>query len=188
MNYGCENIGKQYKGRTVLKGLSFSAAPGERVCIAAPSGGGKTTLLHILASLVQPDEGRVFGFAPGRIGMVFQEDRLCMPCSALINVAMVQKRPDLVRIRRALEEILPEDCLDQPVRELSGGMRRRVAAARAVLAENDALLFDEPFAGLDEESRRRTARFLLARQGERPLVWTAHQADGALLPGRAVKL
>lgn len=189
MDYGCENLRKRYGGRTVLDGLTFACRPGDRLCVAAPSGGGKTTLFRILAGLEPPDGGRVYGFDRARLSVVFQEDRLCGHLSAVTNAALVQTRPDRAAIAAALAELLPPACLGQPVRELSGGMRRRAAAARAVLAASDVLLLDEPFAGLDEESRGRTARFILDRQEGRLLLFTAHAAEeAALLNARILPL
>lgn len=182
MSYGCEKLGKSYGGRKVLADLTLSFSPGERICIAAPSGGGKTTLLRLLAGLERPDSGRVIGFDRAQLSMVFQEDRLFGQRSPVANVAMTQKGPDRAAIAAALKELLPAHCLDQPVRELSGGMRRRVAIVRAVLHRSDVLLLDEPFAGLDEENRAKAIRFIRDRQGDRLLLFTAHSPEeGGLL-------
>ncbi len=189
MDYGCENLQKRYGDRTVLDGVTFACKAGDRICIAAPSGGGKTTLLRILAGLEYPDGGSAHGFGGARLAVAFQEDRLCEHLSAVTNAALVQAHPDREAIAEAMHEILPRPSLHQPVRELSGGMRRRAAVARAVLAESDVLLLDEPFAGLDGESRERTARFILNRQRGRLLIFTAHAAgEAALLDGAALSL
>lgn len=179
MEYGWENLCKRYGDKAVLDGLTCSCRAGDRLCITAPSGRGKTTLLRLLAGLEMPDSGRIYGFDRGRIAIAFQEDRLCENLSPVTNAELVQARPDRAAIAKAMAEILPEECLDQPVRELSGGMRRRASVARAVLAESDILLLDEPFAGLDRESRERTVRFILSRQGERMLIFTAHAPEEA---------
>ena len=181
MDFGCRDLRKRYGDRTVLDGLTFSCRSGDRLCLWAPSGGGKTTLLRVLAGLERLDGGSVTGFDRARIAMAFQEDRLCPRLSAVTNAALVQRRPDRDAIAKAMAEILPPECLRQPVGELSGGMRRRAAAARAALADSDVLLLDEPFAGLDGESRDRTARFLLSRQGGRLLLFTAHAPEEAAL-------
>lgn len=189
MDYGCENLRKRYGNQPVLHGVTFACKAGDRICVAAPSGGGKTTLLRILAGLENPEVGSVYGFGGARLAVAFQEDRLCGHLSAVTNAALIQSHPDREAIAEAMREILPQPCLHQPVRELSGGMRRRAAVARAVLADSDVLLLDEPFAGLDEESRERTAHFILERQGGRLLIFTAHAArEAALLDGAVLSL
>lgn len=97
-----------------------------------------------------------------RISMVFQEDRLCEEYSALVNVDMVTG--DREKSREHLNQLLAEEDLHRPCRELSGGMKRRVAIARAMAAGGDVILLDEPFGGLDTESRLRTERYI-RRQG-----------------------
>lgn len=121
----------------------------------APSGWGKTTLLRILMGLEAPTSGRVEGV--GRVGTVFQEDRLCPQLTAEENVALVltaeqykvktqykeQIRDDLIQLG------LDDEALALPARKLSGGQKRRTALLRALWAESDALLLDEPFTGMD---------------------------------------
>lgn len=92
-------------------------------------------------------------------------------------------------IKKEAAEILPEDCLTKPVKELSGGMRRRVALLRAVLSGSDLLVLDEPFTGLDEENRARSAAYLLGHLGGRTLLVTTHRDDDVeLLRGMKVTL
>ncbi len=182
--YGCEHITRRYGERTVLRDLTLSFDPGGCYCLMAPSGAGKTTLFRLLAGLERPDGGRLVGFGGARCAVVFQEDRLCAHLSPVTNVAMVQPgRADRAALEAALGEILPANCLHQPVRELSGGMKRRVAIARAVLAPSDVLLMDEPFTGLDGASRARTAAWIAARRAGRLLLLSTHRADEAALLG-----
>ena len=85
-------------------------------------------------------------------------------------------------MRTLLCALLPEDALDQPVRTLSGGMRRRVALARALAAEGDVLVLDEPFAGLDAQTERQAAQVIAAQRAGRTLVLVSHGSE-ALLQG-----
>ncbi|MGM9537232.1 MAG: ATP-binding cassette domain-containing protein [Candidatus Onthomonas sp.] len=186
MTWGCEHLTKRYGTQTVLEDLNVTFAPGGVYSIMAPSGGGKTTLFRLFAGLEAPDGGRVLGFQGCRISMVFQEDRLFEHLSPVTNAALVQQRPDWGAITHALEEILPRDCLTQPVRELSGGMKRRVAIARAVLCPSEVLLLDEPFTGLDEETRMRTIQFVRERRGDRLLLLTTHRLEEAELLGAEI--
>jgi len=154
-----KNIEKSFEGKEVLK--NFNAVfPARRVsCIMGSSGCGKTTLLNILLGLQSADGGSVEGL-PDRITALFQEDRLCEDFSAESNVRLTAAR-GVTRedIAKALAELGLESDIKTPVRELSGGMKRRVAIARTMLAEGGLVIMDEPFRGLDGENRRRAAEF-----------------------------
>ena len=147
-----------------------------------PSGAGKTTLLRILMGLERADSGRVEGLSGLRISAVFQEDRLCEGFTALENVRLAAA-PSLsdADIRKALSAILPPQALDRPVSALSGGMKRRTAIGRALLAPFDLLLMDEPFTGLDEDTRRRTAAFIRERAAGRMILLSTHQEEDVRL-------
>ena len=77
-----------------------------------------------------------------------------------------------------LAEILPEEALGKPVSELSGGMKRRVSLVRAMMSDGNVLVLDEPFTGLDDETRRRAIHFLEKHRGDRTLILTSHVTDG----------
>lgn len=180
-----EKVCKSFEGKTVLRDFSAEFAEG-CWCLMAPSGAGKTTLLRLIGGLETPDAGRVEAPEGARFGVVFQEDRLCQGFSPIQNLRLVCPRE---RAERLLAEILPLDCLGQPVRELSGGMRRRVAVARAMAAESDILLMDEPFTGLDPETRKTVMEFVLRHRQGRLLVAATHQEEeAAALGGRVVRL
>lgn len=196
------HVSKSYGGMQVLQDYSLMLQKGKRYLLTAPSGAGKTTLLRILTGLDSADRGVVKGI-PERVGMVFQEDRLCEDYNAVCNIMLgmgklMDRTVDGVRLsrRQAAEavraeavRILPADCLDQPVRELSGGMRRRVALLRAVLSDADFLILDEPFTGLDEENRIRCGEYLLEHLAGKTLLATSHRAqDAELLQGIKVTL
>ena len=117
------------------------------------NGRGKTTLLRILAGLEAADAGAVTGIAGRRLGVVFQEDRLIGGLTALDNVRLVNPALRREEVLAAFGQMALADCADQPARELSGGMARRVALLRALLSDAELLLLDEPFKGLDEETR-----------------------------------
>lgn len=178
-----EHICKSYGENTVLNDVSASISEGSGLVITGPSGSGKTTLLRILMNLERADSGKVmilgdYKYSHLETGVVFQENRLCEGFSAVDNVAMISRKITRARARSELEEILPEECLDQPVCELSGGMKRRVAIVRAMCAPADFFIMDEPFTGLDADNRKRSIEYILRTKGANPIVITAHDTQG----------
>ena len=148
-----------YKGKTVLINFSLTIPAGVTTCIMAPSGAGKTTLLRILMGLEQPQSGKITGLENQKISAVFQEDRLCMGLNAPANIRLPSPLLPESQVLAAMEEIGLYGCAHQPVRELSGGMKRRVAILRGLLADWDVLFLDEPFAGLDQATREAVMEF-----------------------------
>lgn len=177
------NLCKSFGGQAVLRDLSFTAGPGI-TCVMAPSGSGKTTLLRGLLGLERPDSGTVEGLAGKRISAVFQEDRLLEHLSAGGNLRFVLGREyDPKAARALLDRLALPDTGTQPVREFSGGMKRRLALARALLVPFDALLLDEPFTGLDQANRDRAQAAIRETAGDRPVLLVTHDpADAAGSP------
>ena len=162
-----DKVCKSFNGKPVLRDVSLSVKPGELWRIEGPSGAGKTTLLRLLMGLVEADAGTVKGIKGLRFDPVFQEDRLVEHWSALENVRLVGGQTG----EALLDALLPKDALAQPVRTLSGGMRRRVALARALAVEPQILLLDEPFGALDAQVRKELRRWL--RQLHEELKFTS---------------
>ena len=155
MDIKVSGLTKHFEGKVVLDAFDATFPEGKTTCIMGDSGCGKTTLLNILLGFLEPDAGTVEGL-PERIGMVFQEDRLCEDFSALSNIMMVTSPPTTKDdVRTVLGKMGLVSDLDQPVREFSGGMKRRVAIARALLFDCDLVIFDEAFKGLDAETKER---------------------------------
>ena len=169
----------------ILEGLDFSVPAGGRLCVMAPSGSGKTTLLRVLAGLVAPCAGTVD--VPGQSSMEFQEARLIERAGALDNVLLFAREGvDRSEACELLAALLPGVPLDVPVRELSGGQRRRVELARALLAPGDRVLLDEPFAGLDAAAHTQAAEIVLGYLGGRSLIVATHDARDAELLNAAL--
>lgn len=159
--------------RIVLDRFSWSLPDRGSLCLFGPSGCGKTTLLHLLAGIRKPDEGRVLGLEHRTVSMVFQEPRLLPWLNAVHNVASVlpsDQGPEREKTAAVwLDRVgLGEDLYKLPG-ELSGGMRQRVAVARALAYGGDVLLLDEPTQGLDRATRRRILE-LLRQNGKRRLT------------------
>jgi len=142
------NICKAFDGKTVLRDVSMTFGEGI-TCIMGSSGAGKTTLVNIIAGILPPDSGEISGMAGKNIAMVFQEDRLLPWETALANVTFI--RNDRIRAAELLTAAGLADSMHKKAAELSGGMKRRVCLCRALIAEHDVLILDEPFKGLDDE-------------------------------------
>ncbi|MBQ8350415.1 MAG: ABC transporter ATP-binding protein [Clostridia bacterium] len=172
-----KNLCKRFGEKQVLTDFSAKIPAGSVFGIMGESGCGKTTLLRILLGLEKTDGGIIEGLPP-RISAVFQEDRLCDEFSAVVNVAIAAPRKTP---RAAIEECLSAlglaTDLDRPVRELSGGMRRRVTIARALMAEGELLLLDEPFKGLDEETRLSVMAVVRRMAHNRTVVLVTHDEE-----------
>jgi len=163
-----------FDDRTVLNGLSFKVMKGETKIILGGSGGGKSTIIKIVLGLLKPDAGQVFvdgeeitNYTEAdmmrvrkKIGMVFQEGALFDSLSVYDNVAYrlhehnVPEDEVEKEVRRMLRFVNLEDAIDKMPAELSGGMRRRVGIARALIGDPKIVLFDEPTAGLDPPTAR----------------------------------
>ena len=183
MELHIKNLCKSFDGRPVLENVSFTAGPGV-TCVMAPSGAGKTTLLRILLGLERPDSGSVPEGV--RWSAVFQEDRLLEHQDAMGNLRFVLGAAlDEPAADALLAELGLGDVGGKPVRDFSGGMKRRLALARALLAPSDALALDEPFTGLDEENRARCLA-LIRRAAEKPVLLVTHDPADAKSLGAAV--
>jgi NitT/TauT family transport system ATP-binding protein len=154
MDIELRNINKAYGNQQVLADFSADFAEGRVSCIMAPSGWGKTTLIRLMMGLEQIDGGEMTGLEGLRKSAVFQEDRLCENLSAAANIRLVCPEKSRQSVEKEMSSFgLGGDALGKPVRELSGGMRRRVALLRALLASYDILYMDEPFKGLDDDTK-----------------------------------
>ena len=187
MELHIKNLCKSFDGRPVLENVSFTAGPGV-TCVMAPSGAGKTTLLRILLGLERPDSGSVPEGV--RWSAVFQEDRLLEHLDAMGNLRFVLGAAlDEPAADALLAELGLGDTAGKPVREFSGGMKRRLALARALLAPSDALALDEPFTGLDGENRERAIACIRRAAREKPVLLVTHEeADATGLAARIIRL
>ena len=171
----CEKIVKKFGENTVLENFSHEFAEGKATAILGRSGGGKTTLLNILMGLLPPDSGEVV--REGQISALFQEDRLCENLTASANIRLVTgKRFSKAQIAEELAAVGLAGCAQKPVRELSGGMKRRTAMLRALLAEYDILFADEPFKGLDEATRAYVMQYFKEKTAGKTVVFVTHDS------------
>ena len=152
-----------------LAGVSLAVSAGGRMCVTGPSGAGKTTLL-----------GLVMGECRGRCAAVFQDVRLVEGASAIDNALVCSRRGVTAdAVSALLERLVPGIDPAAPVQELSGGQRRRVEVARALLAPGDILVLDEPFCGLDRKARDMAASIVLEQLRGRALILATHDSTDA---------
>lgn len=183
-----KNISKSYGILPVLSNVSLTVKSPDICCLMAPSGMGKTTLFRLIMGLEKADAGTISP-APEtiRFSAVFQEDRLIGNFSPLENTALVLPgHTDKAELFRELAKLLPEEAINRPVSTLSGGMKRRCALLRALLAPCDMFILDEPFTGLDEKTKDRTIRYLLEKTDGRPVLMATHDRNDAGLLGAKV--
>ena len=181
MELRLDNICKSYGETQVLHGFSHSFPAGKASCILGASGCGKTTLLRLIAGLDRPDSGAISGIADKKISAVFQEDRLFENLSAEKNILLTARKGfGRADAQQLLAELGLSENTHIPVREFSGGMKRRVAIARALAADYELLLLDEPFTGLDEDTRRQAIQTILRRTEGRTVICVTHDAADAL--------
>lgn len=184
---------KRFGEAVILRELAFSAHRGEFLALVGPSGVGKSTLLNLIGGLDTRFEGSMHwhgaplyrrGQSPEHLGMMFQEPRLMPWLSTLDNIRLVLTGPDAegTRAQALLQEVGLGDALDAWPNQLSGGMQRRVALARAFAVAPRLLLMDEPFVSLDMPTGNRLRESLLKLwQRDRPLVlFVTHDLREAL--------
>lgn len=180
MNISIKELTKRYREKEVFDRASFFIESGKTTAIMGKSGIGKTTLIKILMGLEKYDSGNIEGLKGKKVAAVFQEDRLCENLSPVTNVLIVcEKRITAERIRCELAEIGLGDSADKTVRELSGGMKRRVAIVRSIMAESDILVLDEPFKGLDQETKNRVIDYLKKRIEGKTVILVTHDIGEA---------
>jgi NitT/TauT family transport system ATP-binding protein len=195
----CRNVGKTWGAGTArahqaLTGFTLTVEPGEFVVLLGPSGCGKSTLLYLIAGLEQPTAGEILSFdetvtRPGpERSLIFQETSLYPWLTAGENVTFGlslkgMKRAERQAVaRQMLARVGLADAIHKRPDELSGGMRQRVAVARALAMRPDVLLMDEPFAALDVQTRVKMQEFLgdIWRDSGASILFVTHHIDEAV--------
>ncbi len=164
-----KNISKAYDGKCVLSDLSLEIPDSGVFGVFGPSGCGKTTLLRIICGLERPDSGEVI--CDKKFSVIFQEDRLMPTLTVLENVSAVS---DNETAKAWLDKVGLSDSLNKYPSELSGGMSRRTAIARALAFNADALIADEPFKGLEAELRERISQLVSECAQKRTVILVTH--------------
>lgn len=170
------DICKSFGDKRVLENVSLSFDVGV-TCIMGPSGKGKTTLANIIAGLIPPDSGEISGLEDKKVSMVFQEDRLLEWETAIKNLLFVRK--DTEEAKRLLTAAGLADSMYKKASELSGGMKRRVCLCRALIAEYDLLVLDEPFKGLDSGIKHDVMKMVLDNTVGKTVICITHDHSEA---------
>lgn len=160
MKFGLENVSKSYDGVVVLDDLSLEFPVGKVSCLLGPSGIGKTTILNIVAGWTRPDSGELITPFSGGTSYLFQESLLLPWMTVMENVCyLMDESLGYAGKKEQAQQMLSHMELSRFTKhypgELSGGMARRVALARALACPNALLLMDEPFTALDSELKTR---------------------------------
>lgn len=187
-----ENLSKAYRDLDVFQGLDCTMESGHTYCLMGPSGCGKTTLFRIILGLEAANGGSILLSPKPALPLVavFQENRLCEDFSPLDNV-MLAVRGAMSRelAYKELCRLLPEESVLRPAGTLSGGMKRRVAILRALLAPSCGILMDEPFTGLDDDTKDVVISYIKEKAADKLLLVATHQEeDIAALGGELLRL
>ncbi|MCI8894473.1 MAG: ABC transporter ATP-binding protein [Lachnospiraceae bacterium] len=188
MEIRIRQVSKSYGEKEVWRDLNLAISPGSSTALMGASGCGKTTLLRMMMRLEEPDRGSIEG-VPQRISAVFQEDRLCPGFTAAENIEMVMQTHNREELLGHLTRLGLGDSLDKPVETLSGGMKRRVAIARAYLAPSEMIFLDEPLKGLDEDTKASVIAWMQEqRQGRTVLLVTHDRGEAGRLAEQILEL
>jgi phospholipid/cholesterol/gamma-HCH transport system ATP-binding protein len=193
------DVSLAFDDQVVLDNVSFTVAPGEMKLMLGESGGGKSMILKLALGLEKPDSGEIFvdgeevtslpepelNRIREKMGIVFQEGALFDSLTVFENVAyrLQERGEDDETIKRKVEEILTfvglKGAEDKLPSELSGGMKRRVAIARAVVDEPEIVLFDEPTTGLDPPTAETICELALKLRDVRGVssIWVTHRIE-----------
>lgn len=200
-----EEVVKRFGDVTALDHVSLQVAPGEFVALLGQNGAGKTTLFQLLSGLFVADSGtiHIYGHDIGRdpvpalagLGIVFQQPTLDLDISVRANLRFhgglhgLSARVQDERLAEVMQTLGLTDIAGRKVRELSGGNRRRVELARALMHRPRILLMDEPTVGLDPASRRDLLQHVLGLRGTGVgVLWATHLIDEAENADRVVVL
>src|SRR6516164_6718998 len=201
-----DNVVKTYGSICAVDGVTFSVAPGEFVALLGPNGAGKTTLFQLLSGLFVPDSGQVEIMgqdmrrnpvpALAMLGIVFQQPALDLELSVSENLLFhaglqgMRRSVAKERIAAELKRLSLAERAKDKAGQLSGGNRRRVELARALLHDPRVLLMDEATVGLDPASRGDLLKLIVAMRAERSVavLWATHLCDEVVDADRVIVL
>ena len=189
MELRIDHMTKQFQDKRAVNDVSLKLTPGVWVLLGA-NGAGKTTLMRMVAGILQPTKGviyydgieigtlgaawrDVFGYLPQEFGF-YPEFTVKNYLEYMAALKGLTKTDTKKRIHDLLELLTLSEVKNKKIAKLSGGMKRRLALARALLAVSDAVALDEPFTGLDEENRRRAVLCVAAAAETKSVILVTH--------------
>ena len=168
-----EHVYLSFGEKHVISDMSFSMEKHDRIALMGDSGAGKTTIMRLLLGFQKPDSGNVR--VDEKLSVLFQENRLIESLSVLSNLMLVTD--DKLRAMEMLRKVGLKGEEKNKVSTLSGGMKRRLSLARALLVDYEVLLLDEPFNGLDPERKRSIADLILHETEGKGLILISHEEE-----------
>ena len=177
------DVSFSYGKKKILENFSLEINDGDRICLFAPSGFGKSTILRLIVGLEKPKSGKIRGKENLKISAVFQEDRLIPQKTIFENLTLFGGEDKIPEI---LENLNLRDTENLYPNELSGGMARRIAIARALNYSGDVFILDEPFNGIDKENILKTAEYIRNKTNGKTVIAVTHSTEEAQLLGTKI--
>lgn len=171
-----EQLCKSYN-KAIIDNFNYIFEDNKTYCLFGPSGSGKTTLIRLIMGLEQADKGKIKIKNGNRLSVVFQEDRLLEWLSAKRNILAVNN--DKAICKNILKAFHLEKEENKYPSELSGGMQRRIALARALAYDGDIFFMDEPFKGLDYKLKKEIIYFIKEKIEKKLCVFITHDIEEA---------
>ena len=183
-----QSVSFTFEKKQVLRDFSLELPERGVVVLMGRSGCGKTTLLRLIAGLERPETGQILNPAQ-KPAFLFQEDRLLPQLTVYQNLMLIQPKAGSQEVNLRLQQMGLSEEADAFPNQLSGGMKRRVALARALCYNGDVLILDEPLKGLSPEHRRHMWPILMAEGKKRLVLWVSHDnEEAATVADRVVHL
>lgn len=173
-----KNLSKSYDKNVVFNNLNLKIKENKTTCIMGGSGVGKTTLLRILLGLEKGDSGSIEGLEDKKITAVFQENRLVENINSIKNIQLAwEEDVSLKKLLYELDQVGLKDFEMHPIKQLSGGMKRRVAIVRALILDFDIVIMDEPFKGLDIELKDKVIEYVKDKTKNKTVIIVTHDIN-----------
>ena len=183
MTIEVENVCLKEGGRDILKDVSWEISSDDTWLLSGPEGSGKTALISVIIGTLEPTSGRVrllgdYKYDRVNAGVVFQEDRLFEDMTAAENVAVIRPETSPAVAAEELEKLMPSESVNVPVRELDPVKRRLTAIVRACSVPSDILILDEPFRGMDDETRKKAFGYIRETAGHKGIIIAQRTNEG----------